>query len=758
VKKKNIRNIALAPYPAVRLLGFVAGGILAGAFSSVAVEIWFGIALASLLAVGGGLLYEWFSSRSARLRSVGWFPLPVTTIVSLVLVFSAFAAYAVLRFNYVPQNGLLPFVGKSVVLSGRVESRPVVSSSGTRFLMEVREVFDDGQSALLCDCAAVHVRGAGRGELQIRRGSLVRVKGSVSGFSGASNRGEFNPHRTARLKGVSASVFAAGGWQVQSEKESGAGWFDRCIVEPVALYLEDSLRRFVPDGPERAFMAGVLAGQRDQLSAEHEQAFRRTGTAHILAVSGLHVGLLVLVVNLLLQRLKAAAWGRWAAVVLTGFILLVYTSVTGGAPSVRRASIMAMVMLTGAASGRQSFSLNALALADVIILFFDPLDLFSPGFQMSNAAVLSILLFNPHLNQLLNRGGGGAGRRIWRFVNSSLLLTFSATLGVAPLIAWYFGTVSLIAFVANFPVVLFSSLMLYALFAMLSLNLVSAAAAGVLGAAAQFFAALALASASFFSSLPFGVVEFRPAAFELLLFFFLLPVPLFFLVRKRWKEGAGVLLVAANIFVWQGFVVPPAAVSPAFLSVNLGRNHSFLFSSGFESIQVDAGRKPSDRERVRQQEAGFGFFSPSAVVQLYSPDSLVLGVSSGHYFLQADSLLVLPSVVIARPARRVVKLWSRRQSVLVASGTGELRLSELFRADTAVLWIYSFGQKQQRELASWLEYSRPEHCLLVPGGFLKRADREILRRFSLKRPGVEFHSKDRQMVVWPDEPLSFRGS
>jgi len=756
VKKKNIRNIALAPYPAVRLLGFVAGGVLAGSFFPVGVEVWFGMALASLLAVGGALLYEWFLSRSGRSLAVGRFPLPVSTILFLVLVFTAFAAYADLRFNHVPRNGLLPFAGKSIVLSGRVESRPVVSSSGTHFQMEVREVFDDGDATELCDRAAVHVRGAGKGELQIRRGSLVRVKGSVTALGGAGNRGEFNPHQASRLKGVSTSVFAVGVWQVQSDGESGAGWFERFLVEPVALYLENALKTRVSGGRERSFMAGVLAGQRDQLSPELELAFRRTGTAHILAVSGLHVGLLVLVVNLLLQRLKSAAWGRWAAVALTGFILLVYTMVTGGAASVRRASIMAMVVLTGAASGRQSFSLNALALADVIILFLDPLDLFSPGFQMSNAAVLSILLFNPRLNQLLNRGGGGAGRRIWRFVNSSLLLTFAASLGVAPLIAWYFGTFSLIAFVANFPVVLFSSLMLYALFGMLLLNLVSAAAAGVLGAAAQFFAALALDSASFFSSFPFGVVNFRPAAFELLLFFFLLPVPFFFLVRNRWKEGVGVLLVATNIFVWQALFFPPAA-SPAFLSVNLGRNLSFLFSSGFESIQIDAGRKPSDGERIGRQEAGFGFSSPSALVQLFSPDSLVLGAPSRHHVLRSDSLLVLPSVVIARPAGRVVKLWSRRHSILMASGTGSLQKSELFRADTAVLWIYRFGLKQQRELASWLEYSRPTHCLLVPGGFLKRVDREMLRRFSNERPGVEFRSKDRQMVVWADEPLSFRG-
>jgi len=543
---------------------------------------------------------------------------------------------------------------------------------------------------------------------------------------------------------------------VQSDGERGAGWFEAFFVDPVALYLENSLRELVPEGPERAFMAGVLAAERDQLSPELDLAFRRTGTAHILAVSGLHVGLLVLVVNLLLQRLKSATWGRWAAVALTGFILLVYTMVTGAAPSVRRASIMAMVVLSGAASGRPSFSLNALALADVIILFLDPLDLFSPGFQMSNAAVLSILLLYSRLNQQVKRGGGAA-RRVWRFVLSSLLLTVAASLGVAPLIAWYFGTVSLIAFAANLPVVFFSSLMLYALFGMLALNLVSAAAAGMLALAAQFFAMLALQSVLFFSSLPFGVVEFRPAAFELILFYFLLPVPLFFLLRNRWKEGVTLLLAAANLIMWQVFFVPAAVVSPAFLSINLGRDLSFLCSSGMESIQVDAGRKPGEAARIGRQEAGFGFLPPTAVVQFYSPDSLVLRVPSPHHFLQADSLLVLSSFVVARPAHRVVRLWSRRQSVLIASGTGNLRRDPLFSADTAVLWIYRFGLKEQRELASWLEYARPRHCLIVPGSFLKKIDREVLRRFTLERPAVEFRSKERQMVVYDDTAVSFRG-
>ncbi len=197
--------------------------------------------------------------------------------------------------------------------------------------------------------------------------------------------------------------------------------------------------------------------------------------------------------------------------------------------------------------------------------------------------------------------------------------------------------------------------------------------------------------------------------------FFLLPVPFFFLVRNRWKEGVGVLLVATNILVWQALFFPPPLLLPSSASILAGTSHFFSLQA-LRAFRLMRGGNPrmGSVSGDRRQVSVFRPLSPRSA--LFTRFACARGPSR-HHVLRSDSLLVLPSVVIARPAGRVVKLWSRRHSILMASGTGSLQKSELFRADTAVLWIYRFGQKQQRELASWLEYSRPKHCLLVPGVF-----------------------------------------
>jgi len=188
-----------------------------------------------------------------------------------------------------------------------------------------------------------------------------------------------------------------------------------------------------------------------------------------------------------------------------------------------------------------------------------------------------------------------------------------------------------------------------------------------------------------------GVVEFRPAAFELILFYFLLPVPLFFLLRNRWKEGVTLLLAAANLIMWQVFFVPAAVVSPAFLSINLGRDLSFLCSSGMESIQVDAGGSRGKPHASGDRRRGSDFFPLRRLSSFIHPIRLCSGFPHRTISFRLILSLFFLLLLWLGLAHRVVRLWSRRQSVLIASGTGNLRRDPLFSADTAVLWIYRFG-------------------------------------------------------------------
>ncbi len=741
-KIKELRyaaNFSFAPYPAVRLLCLVIPGILAGVNLFLPVEGWLLLSALALAALLAGLLYERVCSKSP-------FPLFFTAFSYSLFVFFCFAASSDYRFHYAPRDGLLPFVGKNVLLYGRIADRPNFSKTGVGWIMEVEELFENGRIIKLHDRAKIFMRSAGKPDVKIGYGDMVRVKGKLDFVAEAANRGEFDPRRAARMKQLSVQLYCAGPWQVQHEGEPRLNAFERFIVQPVYDYIAKSLKKLMPDGEERKLAAGVLTGERESMSEEVFEAFKLTGTAHILAVSGLNVGLLALVIQIFLQRFKVTTAGRWLSFVLFCFILLVYCYVTGNSASVKRAALMSLVFIGGETLGRKSYPVNSLALADLLILFFDPFDLLNPGFLMTNGAVLAILLIYPRFIGSPQKKGGVL-RVFGRFLLSGVMITLASIIGVSPVIAYYFGTFSVISVLANIPVVLFSTLLMYALVPMLLLNLVSGYAASLFAATSFFLAELTLQSALWFSRVPFASITIKPDGTEVWIYYAVVAALLFFGYRRAWGKFVISLLLGLNLLFWYFFLLYPSPVAPDMVTVNLGRNLAILFSSGSETVQIDAGRAARDQKRIAQQLDEFGVAVPKAVIQFYTPDSLIAKVPAGRRMLQADTTLSLPSMVIVRPEEKVLKLWSRERSLLIVSGTSRLKEEELYKADIALLWVYRFAPKQQQQITSWLNYARPKRCILVPGSFLPRAHLAVMLRFAAGRPGVEVRSKTRQVVV-----------
>ncbi len=758
LKKNNIQNIdlpkvkkikelrhslrfSLAPYPAVRLLCIVIPGILAGVTLSLSVYGWLLLSALALVALLASLLFE-------KLRSKASFPLFFSSISYLLFVFFCFAAYSDYQLNYVPRDGLLRFSGKDVLLYGRIADRPNFSKTGVGWILEVEEVFDNGRTFKLNDRAKVFMRSAGKPDVKIGYGDMVRVKGKLDLIPEAANRGEFDPRKAARMKQLSVQLYCAGPWLVQHEGEPRLNGFERFIVQPVYDYITKSLEELLPPGEERKLSAGVLTGERETMSDEVFEAFKLTGTAHILAVSGLNVGLLALVIQICLQRFKVTTLGRWLSFVLFVFILLVYCYVTGNSPSVKRAAFMSLVLIGGETLGRKSYPVNSLAIADFLILLFDPFDLLNPGFLMTNGAVLAILLIYPDFfDSPSSQKGGGLLRSSGRLLLGSVMITIAAIIGVSPVIAYYFGTFSLISILANIPVVLFSTLLMYALVPMLLLNLVSGYAASFFAATSFFLAELTLRSALWFSQVPFASITLRPDAVEVWLYYALLSALLLFGYRKAWGKVAVSFLLGVNLLIWYDFALHPPFDAPDMVTVNLGRNLATVFSSGSETVLIDAGRTPRDQKRILQQLDEYNVAAPKAVIQFYTPDSLISKVPARYHMLQADSTLSLPSMVIVRPEEKVLKLWSRRHSLLIVSGTSRLKEEELYKADIAILWVYRFAPKQQQQITAWLNYAKPKRCILIPGSFLPRANLTLMQRFAASRPGIEVRSKTRQVVV-----------
>lgn len=193
-----------------------------------------------------------------------------------------------------------------------------------------------------------------------------------------------------------------------------------------------------------ALLGGLLFGDRTGLPPELNEAFRRAGVYHILAVSGFNVALLTAGVFavLALARVPRRVSGAVAIVASLAFACIV-----GGGASVLRATVMAVLVLAAVVLGRESSLVNSVALAGIVILALRPGDLAEPGFQLSFGATLGIILFAPPIRSAL------LALRWPRWLGEATAVSLAAQLVVAPILLAHFNQLCLIGVAANIAVV-----------------------------------------------------------------------------------------------------------------------------------------------------------------------------------------------------------------------------------------------------------------------------------------------------------------
>ncbi|MGB9701147.1 MAG: ComEC/Rec2 family competence protein [Candidatus Kapaibacteriota bacterium] len=201
----------------------------------------------------------------------------------------------------------------------------------------------------------------------------------------------------------------------------------------------------------------LLLGDKSNIPLEIKKNFSLSGTAHILAVSGLHVGLIASLLFWLFSFVK------YNSVKFTAFVLVLwsYIYLIGFQPSAVRAGIMITLYTLTRFLQRKPEPLNIIALTVLIVLAVTPNSIYSAGFQMSIASITGItLLYKPFFNFLYNTLNLKKIKFLKNFIISSLALTLSASVIVSPIVAYYFGIYSIISPLTNLFVVL---LMVYSL-------------------------------------------------------------------------------------------------------------------------------------------------------------------------------------------------------------------------------------------------------------------------------------------------------
>ena len=395
--------------------------------------------------------------------SIFWFGFRTKTLLVapvLLLVASGYLSilpWAAPRF---PSHHIVHLTnGDPLILKGEVASRPYQKSGRTKFVFACRLLRADSNYTRVTGNIRVTLSDD---SLLVKRGQTLEISGRLRSLKNYQNPGGFDFVRKMAFQQIWASLYTRTD-RVQILKPSDPPVFfirlDR-IRTDAARWLES-----LASGDPAGVLKALLVGDRSQISPELRQKFNRAGVSHILAISGLHIGIIATVsfslfswvlrqFDWILQR----GWGRKWAAVLTLIPVTCYGLLAGMSPSTQRAVLMATVFLAAFWVERELDPFSSLAAAAGIILLVYPPALFSISFQLSFAAVFAILfgLGRSRSDKAEADKAYGVGKFLAafrRYVSGMVIVSIFAIWGTLPLTMYYFNQFSVIGVVANLIVV-----------------------------------------------------------------------------------------------------------------------------------------------------------------------------------------------------------------------------------------------------------------------------------------------------------------
>jgi len=716
-------------YPSVRLVFLGIAGILLGEVCSAYAKIYLYIA-AGLCSLSFSLaIFDLFLKRYVFR---GIWPLSY----SFAVLFS-FAALFSFQKSHVPQDSILHYLNDEHWIKGRIVGEPTISENYACWDMEVREIIVEIDTLPVSGKVRVWQSSPQKLDITLQDGEFVWAFGKLKLPEPAQNKAEIDFAKYLAAKGIYAELKSYGRGNLEQINQIELSIVETFLVKPTHDFIDSSIEKLIPSGDEKFFIKALLLGDKSGLSEEIKLAFQRTGTFHVLAISGLHVGLFVLILGALSQRFRQSRGGKWAVFFISTVVLLLYASVTGSAPPVKRAVFMAIVFLGTTLYEKKTYALNTLAFADLIILLISPNDLFSLSFVLSNAAVIAIILLHPKLISLdifdkiecskywLLQKLGTSMRSIWQ----AIALSISASLGVSPILGLAFGSVPLLGLLANLPVTFLVGLGVYAMLPALFLNLFCAELAELYALCAWFFVRLSIQISNWFSQFSFAAISINVNWLSMLAFYLLIAVIFSLHNQKTRAKWMIALLICLNFILFSEIFFENKKQEKLIIN-HLKKGISVLYRTQTESIVIDAGMSDYETRKTLDQVHEFHVL-PSAFLQFASPDQIMINAATAPIFSRKGKQLCLKSIGVFRPNKNVMKVVTRAQQVLFVKKLDLLKPKPFYQARTLILHLRKFSDLDKQRLREWVNFAKPERVIFSTSSFMPKTERRRLNKLIL---------------------------
>ncbi len=390
--------------------------------------------------------------------------------------------------------------------------------------------------------------------LCLDKGATIRFQAKIKSIRNFNNPGGFDYERYMRYQKVSGSSYVYGTKILILKKQPHSNissWINH-LQQGVVTLISRSAAENEKYHEARAILKALLIGDKSSIEKPLKNAFNRAGASHLLAISGLHIGIVATVSFIIFSRLLSRinfflrqAWVAKGAAILSFFPVVFYGLLAGMAPSTQRAVIMTTMFLLSFMIERETEPVNTLAIAAMLILFLDPPALFSISFQLSFAAVFAIIYGLSKISPI-NFPQKSKSFVIINKIYLFFMVSLFAISGTAPLVMFYFNQISLTGLISNMiliPLIGFLAVPI-GLLAIIILP-ITFWGAKLLIICALFILEKSISLVYFAAGFPFSAIKtFTPTSFEIFLFFLLIWA-FFNLKTSRWARYAAIAAICA---------------------------------------------------------------------------------------------------------------------------------------------------------------------------------------------------------------------
>lgn len=372
-------------------------------------------------------------------------------------------------------------------------------------------------------------------------GNTVQIEGTISKGREQRNPGEFDYYKYLKSIGVSGLInaYKSSNLKIIDEDEE---LFPN-IIFSVRKSLDSKFKEFYSE-EAALLLRGLLLADRSEIDYETREKFVNSGVIHVLAVSGLHVGYIILIFLFVFGRMNI-----YLKYILTVAGLLFFVILTGSPPSVFRATVMAIILIVSEWSNRNYNVFNSLAIAALILLVLNPNELFNPGFQLSFSAVLSILIIYPRLKNIIDNYI--VKNNFLKYVLLFGSVSLAAQIGTLPFTLMYFHKLSIISLFANLFVIPLIGFIVGLGIATTILAYLSFWTASVFAASNQLFIDILYTIVNFSGNLSFSYLYIPQFSYlDMIIFYLFISILFFVKSQKLFPKFLIITLAFFNIMVF----------------------------------------------------------------------------------------------------------------------------------------------------------------------------------------------------------------